>query len=190
MKRWKSGLSALLALALLCTALCGTAFAWDEETQALYDYVVEHGERQFGHGWYKESQELYDYLVEHGERIDYSSEDVGEETGSSQIMRADPYREKTQTFKYDLVIGGEAIAKLTVEVTGIYSQYDNEAEITDVYAVISGAGRNNFDGFSDIRNGCGYLAVGYKGDGYATFTYSISTNGRISDDASYNYDLM
>lgn len=186
MKRRHSGLCVILSVIVLCTALCVPAFAWDEEAQAIYDYAVKYG-KKFVYGWNEEAQALYDDVVEHGEKLTPSDKEAYDD----QIARADPYREKTKSFSHGLVIGGYWQADLDVDVTGIYSQADNEAEITDVNGTISGnGGEAYFEAYSYIRNGCGYLSVSYRGEVYAVYTYSIASNGYISEDARYNYDIM
>ncbi len=99
------------------------------------------------------------------------------------VMRADPDRNTSKTFKHVIYDTTSNVAMATCDstVTGTYSQADNYAQVDSVTACFVGDFASHFSYTSSKSGAYGYLNVKYDGGSLSTFTYNIATNGLLSD---------
>jgi len=112
---------------------------------------------------------------------------VTEEVGNpsfetEQVLRSDPDRQVTKTFSHQLFKqnGVSLNTSCITTVTGTYSQADGWAQIDSVTAYFSGDEARNLDYTSSASGNKGYLYLYCNGAFVGSITYSISTNGLIS----------
>ncbi|WP_077609230.1 hypothetical protein [Clostridium sp. Marseille-P2415] len=108
-------------------------------------------------------------------------ENIEWSNGNSEI-NSRPEKEVSAKFTHKIYDRNKKLmATATVTVEGVYSQVDRWSEITSVSATFSGEFKNDFSYSSSTSGNKGYLDIIFNGVTVNTQTYTISTNGRISN---------
>jgi hypothetical protein len=93
-----------------------------------------------------------------------------------------PEKEVTASFSHKIYDRNKKLmATATSTVKGVYSSVDRWSEITSVSAKFSGEYKNDFSYSSSTDGNKGYLYIEFNGVTLNTQTYTISTNGKITN---------
>ena len=101
---------------------------------------------------------------------------------SGNSLRSYPEKENTVTFAHKIYGKDDVlIATFYATVTGIYDQANRTSFITNVSGYFTGTLANNFSYRAAYTSELGRANIFYYGEFFGCFTYSIATNGKISN---------
>ncbi len=108
------------------------------------------------------------------------TQELSESENDVNQFRSIPEREKTKTFTHSLVDrNGIELAVLHSTVTGIYSQVDNDAYLTNISGHFTGDFAHDLSYSSSISGDTGSIYLYWNGVHLHTYTYKIFPNGTI-----------
>lgn len=106
----------------------------------------------------------------------------GKTATATATTRARPEKVTQQVFYHTIYDrNGKEIARLTSTVSGVYSEYDHMAMITDISGYFTGTEASNMSYSKSISGDTGTIYIHFFGAKIASISYRISINGNIQN---------